>query len=118
MKILIIEDEEPLLESIVEYFSRENYVCEGVATFEEGQEKINLYEYDCVLLDITLPDGNGLKLLEELKVLRKMDGVIIISFGNCRSFCDIQTKVTHFNLIVGIKFFTANQGFDPRIEFR
>ena len=82
MKILIIEDEQPLLESITSYFSQENYVCEGVATFNEAIEKVNLYEYDCILLDITLPDGNGLKVLEELKAQKKAQGVIIISAKN------------------------------------
>ncbi len=67
MKILIIEDEEELAESIEQYLLAENYLCETVSTFREAIEKVGLYEYDCILLDITLPDGNGLKILEELK---------------------------------------------------
>lgn len=82
MKILIIEDEKQLLKSITAYFLAENYVCEGISTYQQALEKINLYDYDCVLLDITLPDGNGLKLLEALKDLRKTGGVIIISAKN------------------------------------
>ena len=82
MKILIIEDERPLLEGIISYFSNENYVCVGVTTFNEAIEKINLYEYDCILLDITLPDGSGLTILEELKAQKKTQGVIIISAKN------------------------------------
>lgn len=82
MKILIVEDEQPLLETITSYFSEENYLCEGVTTYHEAIEKINLYEYDCILLDVTLPDGDGLKILEELKALKKAQGVIIVSAKN------------------------------------
>ncbi len=79
MKILIIEDEKELARSIDQYLSAENYLCETAATFNEAMGKIGVYEYDCILLDITLPDGNGLKILEALKKENKQDGVIIIS---------------------------------------
>ncbi|MBZ4192429.1 response regulator transcription factor [Niabella beijingensis] len=82
MKILIIEDEEELAKSIAEYLSEENYLCEFAATFTEAINKVGVYNYDCILLDITLPDGNGLKILEELKKENKQDGVIIISARN------------------------------------
>lgn len=82
MKILIIEDEEELAKSIEQYLSAEKYLCETVSTFGEAIEKVGIYEYDCILLDITLPDGNGLKILEELKKENKQDGVIIISARN------------------------------------
>ena len=79
MKLLIIEDEISLLESITEYFSTESYVCETARTYQEGLEKISMYQYDCILLDLGLPDGEGLHLLEKLKQERKTEGVIIIS---------------------------------------
>lgn len=82
MKILIIEDEEELANSIAEYLSGENYLCEYASTFNEARNKIEVFNYDCILLDITLPDGNGLKILEELKKENKQDGVIIISAKN------------------------------------
>lgn len=82
MKILIIEDEEDLANSIAEYLSEEKYLCEFASTFHEAKDKIELFNYDCILLDITLPDGNGLKILEELKKENKQDGVIIISAKN------------------------------------
>lgn len=82
MKILIIEDEEELSGSITEYLSLESYLCERASTFHEAMDKIGVYHYDCILLDITLPDGNGLKILEELKKDNKQDGVIIISAKN------------------------------------
>ena len=82
MKILIIEDEKELAKSISEYLSEENYLCEHAATFAEALSKIAVFNYDCILLDITLPDGNGLKILEELNKENKQDGVIIISAKN------------------------------------
>lgn len=79
MKVLVIEDEPALAQSIVAYLEGEDYVCEVAATFKDAYDKIILFYYDCILLDIMLPDGNGLKLLEELKKEKKQDGVIIIS---------------------------------------
>lgn len=93
MKILIIEDEISLLDSITEYFSKENFTCETAKNYNEGSDKINLYSYDCILLDIGLPDGNGLKLLEVLKAQKKMEGVIIISAKD-----SIDDKVKGLNL--------------------
>ncbi|WP_333661113.1 response regulator transcription factor [Chishuiella changwenlii] len=78
MKILIIEDEVELAKSMEEYLSEENYLCEIAFSFKEAMDKIFTFNYDCILLDITLPDGNGLKILEELKKENKQDGVIII----------------------------------------
>lgn len=57
----------------------EGYVVETAATFFDADDKIAGYTYDCILLDIMLPDGNGLKLLEHIKSLDKGDRVIIIS---------------------------------------
>ena len=82
MKILIIEDEKDLVESILQYLKHENYVCEVAFDFAQASERISLYDYDCILLDINLPDGNGLHLLQALKKLNKTDGVIIISARN------------------------------------
>lgn len=82
MKLLIIEDETELAKSISEYLSEENYLCEFASTFSEAMSKIEAFQYDCILLDITLPDGNGLTILEELKRQNKQDGVIIISAKN------------------------------------
>ncbi|WP_126650748.1 response regulator transcription factor [Chryseobacterium aureum] len=82
MKILIIEDEAALAQSISEYLSGENYLCEAVHTSGEAMSKIEAFDYDCILLDIMLPDGNGLTILEALKKQQKQDGVIIISAKN------------------------------------
>ncbi|CAM3606112.1 response regulator transcription factor [Elizabethkingia occulta] len=82
MKLLIIEDEIELAKSIAEYLSEENYLCEFASTYKEAIQKIENFHYDCILLDITLPDGNGLAILEGLKEQNKQDGVIIISAKN------------------------------------
>src|SRR6478609_2313138 len=82
MKILIVEDERELVKSMAQYLRQESYVCEVAYNVREAREKISLYEYDCILLDITLPDGNGLQLLEELKGSSKKDGIIVITAKN------------------------------------
>ena len=78
MKILIIEDEKALSESIAAYLKGEDYLCETVADFNSAMEKTELYDYDCILLDISLPGGSGLETLKELKANNKTDGVLII----------------------------------------
>lgn len=79
MKILIIEDETELSKSIVAYLKAETYSCEVAENFKSAMEKTESFDYDCILLDISLPDGNGLQVLKELKANHKTDGVIIIS---------------------------------------
>lgn len=82
MKILIIDDEKELAEDIVKYLSSQNYVCEVAETYNQAADKIAVYQYDCILLDLMLPGGSGLALLELLKRENKQDGVIIISAKN------------------------------------
>ena len=79
MKILIIEDELALAKSIEEYLSLEGNICEIAPTFEEAWTRIGIYTYDCILVDITLPGGNGLELVKKLKELHNKAGIIIIS---------------------------------------
>ncbi|HTB52402.1 MAG TPA: response regulator transcription factor [Ferruginibacter sp.] len=82
MKILIIEDEPSLNKSMVDYLTAQQYLVEAVGNYEDALEKIEYYHYDCIVLDLTLPGGNGLQLLEVLKENFKTDGVIIISARN------------------------------------
>ena len=79
MKILIIEDETSLSNSIASYLKADNYLCEIAGNYKMALDKIESFDYDCILLDITLPDGNGLNVLKELKKSKRTDGVIIIS---------------------------------------
>lgn len=79
MKILVIEDEDGLREVVKKSLEKELFVVECAADFQTARQKLNDYDYDCVLLDIMLPGGSGLALLEELKSAGKKECVIIIS---------------------------------------
>jgi DNA-binding response OmpR family regulator len=82
MKILIIEDEHELSKSICTYLAGEQFFTENAHDYNSAFEKISLYDYACIILDITLPGGSGLDILKELKKNNKADGVIIISAKN------------------------------------
>ena len=79
MKILIVEDDPDLRELIRRSLEKERYVTETAPDFDTALEKVELYDYDCILLDIMLPGGSGLEVLARLKELRKKENVIIIS---------------------------------------
>ena len=82
MKVLIIEDEKHLSESIITYLKQESFICDPAADYAAAIEKIESFDYDCILLDINLPGGSGLDILKQLKQNKKMDGVLIISARN------------------------------------
>jgi DNA-binding response OmpR family regulator len=82
MKVLIIEDEKELSKSICQYLAGEQFITETAHDFYSALEKISLYDYACIILDITLPNGSGLDILKEIKANNKADGVIIISAKN------------------------------------
>ena len=79
MKLLLIEDEKELALSIQKYLTDKDFVCEWVYNKKDAIEKISIYDYDCILLDLMLPDGNGFDILKELKHQNKTEGIIIIS---------------------------------------
>ena len=93
MKILVIEDEPQMLENIKASLLQEGYIVEWATDYNAALEKVSIYEYDCILLDITLPGGNGLDILAELKKEGKAEGVIIISAKNA-----IDDKIAGLNL--------------------
>jgi DNA-binding response OmpR family regulator len=82
MKILIVEDEKVLSDSIVEYLSEEGHICEAVYNYIDAVDKIQMYPYDCAVVDINLPDGNGLDLIRLIKKQSMNMGIIIISALN------------------------------------
>lgn len=92
MKILVVEDEKQLSQSICDYLAGEQFTCEQAFDYRTALEKIALYEYACIILDISLPDGNGIEILKELKKGGKLDGVLIISAKN-----SIEDKVYGLN---------------------
>ena len=79
MKILIVEDERKLSDSIVAYLNGERYLCEEAFTYADAKMKVNMYEYDCILLDLMLPGGNGLDILSDIRSKSNPAGVIIVS---------------------------------------
>ncbi len=82
MKILVIEDEIELLVAISNFLTRENFICELAESYSKADDKLAIYDYDIILLDITLPDGNGLDLMKSIKKHQKKAGIIIISAKN------------------------------------
>lgn len=82
MKILIIEDELALAQSIQQYLQSAGDTCDIADRFELAWMKIGVYAYDCILVDITLPDGNGLDIVKQLRTQQSKAGIIIISAKN------------------------------------
>ena len=93
MKILIIEDEQEIAQSIATYFKTNGIQCETAENYALALNKIENYDYDCILLDLMLPDGNGFDILRELKNKNKTEGVIIISAKET-----LDTRIEGFNL--------------------
>ncbi len=82
MKILIVEDNKELAQSMYHYLGDEHYLCECALTYNQAIERLENNSYDCVLLDIMLPDGNGLDLLNFIKQRKINSGILIISAKN------------------------------------
>ncbi len=82
MKVLIIEDEKALSDSIFTYLNSEQYICEIAGDYHSAMTKIGQYDYACIILDINLPGGSGLDILKELKKSHKAEGVLIVSARN------------------------------------
>jgi len=88
MKILIVEDELEMVRSVKEFLQSENFLVEEALTYQAGLEKVMNYDYDCVLLDIMLPGGNGLDILRALEKEGKKQPVLILSAKG-----DVEDKV-------------------------
>lgn len=82
MKILVVEDEAGLLESMVSFLKEEGFVCEKATGYFTAEDKLAAFVYDIVILDITLPDGNGLGLLQKIKEQHPETGTLIVSARN------------------------------------
>ncbi|MFV8328309.1 response regulator transcription factor [Flavobacterium sp. ZS1P14] len=93
MKILLVEDEPELQKSIEQYFEMEGNIVEISPDFSHARQKIAIYDYDCILIDITLPYGSGLDLIKEIKRKKSRAGIIIISAKN-----SLDDKVTGLDL--------------------
>lgn len=93
MKILVIEDEYEMLKAIEISLKSENCIVEKATDYTSGIEKVLLYQYDCILLDISLPGGSGLKILDKMKKEGVEGSVIIISAKN-----SLEDKVSGLDL--------------------
>jgi DNA-binding response OmpR family regulator len=82
LKLLVIEDERVLRENICAYFNDEGDLCENCSDLTSAIDKLAVYQYDCILLDIGLPDGEGFQVLAYLKAEKRTESVIIISARN------------------------------------
>jgi DNA-binding response OmpR family regulator len=82
VKILLVEDEAAIGESILSFLKNEGHVCEWVKNYSAGDEKAAMYQYDCALIDIGLPGGSGLDIVKALKKNNPKTGIIIISAKN------------------------------------
>lgn len=82
MKILLIEDEAELRKSIKKFLHNEGYVVESAEDFVQADEIAEVYNYDCILVDISLPGGSGLEIIRKIKKQKNNCGIIIISAKN------------------------------------
>lgn len=82
MKILIIEDEKGLVETMKNYLSSEGFLCESATSYYEAEDSLSVYSYDIIVLDLTLPGGNGLDLIKLIKKTNKEAGLLIVSAKN------------------------------------
>jgi DNA-binding response OmpR family regulator len=82
MKLLVVEDNLNLLEAVQETMLSEKYICEIAADYSDAHEKIFLYAYDILIVDINLPGGSGLDLIREIKTVNPETGIIVISARN------------------------------------
>lgn len=128
MKILVIEDEKSLSESIIKYLKQEGHICEYAMDFNAADIKIGSYDYDCFIIDITLPGGNGLDLIRKLKKGNIQAGIIIISAKNSLNdkvigldigADDYLTKPFHLSeLNARIKSLIRRRNFDGKNEIK
>jgi len=93
MRLLVIEDEIEMSKSICAYMEKNNFICDASYDFPDASQKIDENNYECILLDINLPTGNGLNILNQLKWLGKSNGVLIISAKN-----SLEDKLDGLNL--------------------
>lgn len=93
MKLLIVEDDRSLSASIHDYLKMEGHICETATNYKQAILKAGDNRYDCIILDIGLPDGNGLDIIRELKANKVSDGILVLS---ARS--SLEDKLTGFNI--------------------
>jgi DNA-binding response OmpR family regulator len=93
MKLLFVEDDRELLKSVLLYFNEGGYTCETAKTIKEANEKIADHVYECIILDLALPDGNSLPLLSQIRTKESETGIIVLSANS-----NIDDKVLSLDL--------------------
>ena len=111
MKVLLVEDEKELLQSMVAFLKESGMVCEQAIDLASALEKIDLYDYDCIVLDIGLPDGNGLKLIEEMQKKEHKTGIVIVSARN-----SLDDRLTGLN--IGADDYITKPFYMPELSAR
>jgi DNA-binding response OmpR family regulator len=79
MKILLIEDETGLLEVMKKFLESESFICETASTYFTAEDNLSVYKYDIIVLDLTLPGGEGLDLINLIKEKNQSAGLLIVS---------------------------------------
>lgn len=92
-KVLLVEDQPDLAHNVQQYLSTQHIECDHAARYSQAIQMLGAGEYDVVLLDIMLPDGNGLDLFNHIQILEEKPGVIIVSAKN-----SIEDKVQGLDL--------------------
>ena len=82
MQILIVEDEVSLMDSMVSYLEMEGFKCERAADYHTALGVLDLHDYICMLIDLNLPDGDGIDLVRLARQNHAGSGIIIISARN------------------------------------
>ena len=92
-KILLVEDESSLSKLVVKYLSDNSYICTHVSRLKSARELLKKNSYNTVLLDLGLPDGDGLSLIKEIKQKDYSCGVIIISAKDGYDYVTLEFEI-------------------------
>ena len=76
MKLLLIEDNQQLVEDVADYLREQDFVVETALSMDQAREKFLVYEYDLAILDLGLPDGDGMQLVKEIR--KEQPGMAIL----------------------------------------
>jgi DNA-binding response OmpR family regulator len=93
MKILVVEDNAKLAQELVELLNDEGYITECVSNVSSGIDKVGVYQYQLMILDLNLPDGSGLRVLKRVRESGNDIGVLIVTARD-----NIDDKITGLNL--------------------
>jgi len=108
-KILIIEDEKILREMYQDKFTQAGFDITLVGSAEEGIELVSKVKPDLILLDILLPEKNGISFLTRLRKKPEFDSLPVVAFSN---FDSPETRKAAFEL--GVKDYLIKTNFTPK----